>query len=73
MIKFYPFIYHLYQFVHSSNSEGLRVQGVPISANLLQTKKKREKERKKKRKEGFKKKGKMSAREKQSAPTIGIY
>jgi len=65
MIKFYPLLYHLYQFVEYPNSKCLPVQEVLIDANLLQNK------RKKKNKERMEtKKEKWAAQKKSHTTTI---
>jgi len=47
LIKFYPFLYHRYQFIQYPNSKCLPVLGVPFVQDLFQEKKRKEKKRKK--------------------------
>ena len=49
LIKFYPFLYHLYQFIQYPNSKCLPVLGVPFVQDLLQEKKRKEKKERKER------------------------
>ena len=83
MIKFYPFLYHLFQFIEYPNFKCLPVQEVLIDANFLQEerKKKKKKGRKGKRQNGQpkkkatlqQKKRSPPKKEKENASSIDIY